>query len=50
MKPQSPKKSGETYSTVELRGIIPSDFVGIVRLTDFNSLSFLNLSLTNKLF
>ncbi len=36
MKPQSPENSGETYSATELRGTIPSDFVEIVRLTNFS--------------
>jgi hypothetical protein len=37
MKPQSPENSGETNYSTELRGIIPSDFVGIVQLTDFGN-------------
>jgi hypothetical protein len=40
MKPQSPENSGETYFAAELRGIKPSAFGGIVRLTNFNALRF----------
>jgi hypothetical protein len=47
MKPQSPENSGETYSAADLpvrqaglRGIKPSAFGGIVRLTNFNALRF----------
>jgi hypothetical protein len=31
MKPQSPDNSGETNSAAKLQGIIPSDFIGIIR-------------------
>jgi len=36
---ETPKQALETNSAAELRGIIPSDFVGIVRLTNFSSLT-----------
>jgi hypothetical protein len=38
----------DPYSAAEQRGIIPSAFGGIVRLTNFSSLRSKNLSLTNK--
>jgi hypothetical protein len=41
-------KPVDLNSAAEQRGIIPSDFVGIVRLTNFLSLHSKNLSLTNK--
>lgn len=36
---ETPKQALETNSAAELRGIIPSDFIGIVRLTNFSSLT-----------
>ncbi|MFO7370472.1 MAG: hypothetical protein R6X09_09405 [Bacteroidales bacterium] len=36
---ETTKQALETNSAAELRGIIPSDFVGIVRLTNFSSLT-----------
>ncbi len=46
--PHGPGYSGDPSSAAEKRGIIPSDFVGIVRLTNFYSLCSKNFSLTNK--
>jgi len=37
--PQGPEYSGDPDSAAE-RGIIPSDFIGIVQLTNFNALRF----------
>jgi len=37
---ETPKQALETYSAAELRGIKPSAFGGIVRLTNFNALRF----------
>ena len=42
-------KPMDLNSAAEQRGIIPSAFGGIVRLTNFLSLRFKNLSLTNKI-
>ena len=36
---ETPKQALETNYAAELRGIKPSDFVGIVRLTNFSSLT-----------
>jgi hypothetical protein len=36
---ETPKQALETYSSAELRGIIPSDFIRIVRLSNFSSLT-----------